>query len=253
MGADGVPVGFVRITADGRVAVALERHVEDARRMLADGGLYEAAARDPAARPLQGRCVAYAVALPATRTAAVVRHNRHGGLLAPLTRDLFLPPTRAPRELEIALRLHALGVPTPAVLMYGTSPAALLFRRADVVTREIAGGRDLSTFMMPDVPVAERSAAWEAARALVRTMNDAGARHHDLNVKNVLLGPSDSGLVAHLLDVDRVTFGAPRSAVVAAGNTKRLLRSARKWRAERGAVFEEREITMSGRQFDGAS
>ena len=32
----------------------------------------------------------------------VVRHNRHGGLLAPLTRDLFRAPTRAPRELRMS-------------------------------------------------------------------------------------------------------------------------------------------------------
>jgi hypothetical protein len=246
MGSDDAPAGFVRITAGGRVAVTLETHVEDAQRMLAMGSLYEAAARDPAARPLQGRGVAYAVSLPATRTPAVVRHNRHGGLLAPLTRDLFLPPTRAPRELELALRLHALGVPTPAVLMYGTSPAPFVFRRADVVTREITGGRDLSTFMMPDALPGERAAAWEATRQLVRAMNGAGARHHDLNVKNVLLAPSESGLVAFLLDVDRVTFGVPDSSAVARGNAERLLRSARKWRDERGAAFDEREIAALG-------
>ena len=240
------PAGYVRVTAGRCVVVALEAHVEDARRMLAEGSLYEAAARDLAARPLEGRGVAYAVSLPATGTRAVVRHNRHGGLLAPLTRDLFLPPTRAPRELEIALRLRALGVPTPAVLMYGTSPAPFPFRRADVVTREIIDGRDLSTFMAPDVQPAARSAAWEATRALVRTMNEAGVRHHDLNVKNVLLGPNDAGLVAYLLDVDRVAFDVPKSGPVATANAARLLRSARKWRDDRGAVFDEREIAALG-------
>ena len=253
MGADDAPAGFVRITAGGRVAVALEAHLEDAQRMLANGSLYEAAALDPAARPLQGRGTAYAVALPASGAHAVVRHNRHGGLLAPLTRDLFFPPTRAPRELEISLRLRALGIATPEVLMYCTSPAPFPFRRADVVTREIVGGRDLSTFMMPDAPPEERVAAWEATRALVRTMNAAGARHHDLNVKNVLLAPSGSGLVAYLLDVDRVTFGGRGASDIAAGNSTRLLRSARKWRDERGAVFDEREIAALGRPLEAVS
>ena len=246
MGADDAPAGFVRVTAGGRVAVALEAHVEDARRMLADGSLYEAAGRDPAARALQGRGVAYAIALPASGVRAVVRHNRHGGLLAPVTGDLFLPPTRAPRELDISLRLRRLGIATPEILMYGTSPAPLPFRRADVVTREVTAGRDLSTFMLPDSPADERSAAWEATRALVRAMSGAGARHHDLNVKNVLLAPSDSGLAAYLLDVDRVTFGAPGSHDVARRNAARLLRSARKWRDQRGAVFDEREIAALG-------
>ena len=252
MGTNGVPAGFVRVTAGGRIAVALEAHVQDARRMLAQGSLYESAMRDPSARPMQGRGIAYAVALPVTRVPAVVRHNRHGGLLAPLTRDLFLPPTRAPRELEIALRLRALGVPTPEVLMFGTSPAPWLFRRADVVTREILGGRDLSALLAPDAAAADRAAAWEATRALVRTMNAAGVRHHDLNVKNVLLARGETGLVAYLLDVDRVTFGAPGSVAAAAGNVARLVRSARKWRAERGAVFDESELAVLG-PLQGAS
>jgi hypothetical protein len=246
MADDDPPAGFVRVAAGRCVAMAREAHADDARRMLAEGSLYEAAARDLGARTLQGRGVAYAVALPVTGTRAVVRHNRHGGLLAPLTRDLFLPPTRAPRELAVATRLGALGVPTPEVLMYGVSAVALLFRRADVVTREIDAGRDLAAFMRPRTPDDERAAAWAATRELVRTMNDAGVRHHDLNVKNVLLAPGESGLAAYLLDVDRVTFGAPGSAEIAGANVARLMRSARKWRDERGARFDERELAPLG-------
>ena len=240
------PAGYVRVTAGRCVAVALSAHVDDARSMLADGSLYEAAARDLAARPMEGRGVAYAIALPVTGTRAVVRHNRHGGLLAPLTRDLFLSPTRAPHELEVALRLRELGVPTPEVLMYGTSPAPFPFRRADVVTRQIEAGRDLSAYMMPESRSDERAAAWVATRTLVRTLNDAGVRHHDLNVKNILLATAERGLTAYLLDVDRVSFGAPGSADVARGNVARLLRSARKWRDERGALFDERELAPLG-------
>lgn len=240
------PAGYVRVTAGRCVAVALAAHADDARSMLAEGSLYEAAARDLAARPLHGRGVAYAIALPVTGARAVVRHNRHGGLLAPLTRDLFLPPTRAPLELSVALRLRELGVPTPEVLMYGTSPAPFPFRRADVVTRQIDSGRDLSAFMLRETVMDERATAWAATRALVRTMNEAGVRHHDLNVKNVLLAPMDRALTAYLLDVDRVSFDAPGSADVASGNVARLLRSARKWRDERGAMVDERELALVG-------
>jgi hypothetical protein len=242
-----VPAGFVRVTAGGRVAVVVESNAEDARRMLERGTLYEAAMRDPAARPMEGRGIAYAVPLPATRTRAVVRHNRHGGLLAPLTRDLFLPPTRAPRELEISLRLRGAGIATPEMLMYGTSPAPFPFLRADVVTREIEHSRDLAAFMSPGRTAEERGAAWSATRDLLRTMHDAGVRHHDLNVKNVLLAPAVWGLEAFLLDVDRVTFHARGDARVAAANVARLLRSARKWRDERGATFDENELGAQGR------
>ena len=61
--ADGeLPAGFVRVTAGRCVAIVLAAHADDAKSMLAEGSLYEAAARDLAARPLQGRGVAYAIA-----------------------------------------------------------------------------------------------------------------------------------------------------------------------------------------------
>jgi hypothetical protein len=80
----------------------------------------------------------------------------------------------------------------------------------------------------------------------VRTLNAAGARHHDLNVKNVLLTDGEGGLVGWVLDVDRVRFGQAHAASVRVGNATRLLRSARKWRDERGAVLDERELAELG-------
>ena len=210
--------------------------------MLGEGTLFEAAARDLAAIPLAGRGVAYAVALPITGTRVVVRHNRHGGLLAPLTRDLFLPPTRAPYELAASLRLAAAGVRTPDLLMYCIQATAVVLRRSDVATREIGESRDLTAYLQPSVPAGERSAAWAATRLLLQALDSAGARHHDLNAKNILLARSERGLEAWLLDVDRVSFLEPGSSTVRSGNVTRLLRSARKWRDEKGAVFDEREL-----------
>jgi hypothetical protein len=205
---DAPPAGYVRVTAGRCSAIVLQEHEGDARRLLAEGTLYESAARDLAARPLSGRGIAYLIALPDTGTHAVVRHNRHGGVFAPVTRDLFLPPTRAPWELAASRRRSEAGVHTPRVLMY----------------------------VMPG-QLEHRADAWAAARALVAALDAAGARHHDLNVKNILLARRDGGLVAYALDVDRVRFTSPTEA--AAGNRARLLRSARKWREERGAEFEE--------------
>jgi hypothetical protein len=244
------PDGFVRVAVGRCVAVARAEHESDARAMLADGTLYEAAARDLRARRLEGRGVAYAIALPVSGIHAVVRHNHHGGLFAPLTRDLFLAPTRAPHELQVSLRLAKLGVRTPDVLMYGIQMVGVVLRRADLVTREVAHGRDLASYMMPGVAETERAAAWHATRALVRALNAAGARHHDLNVKNVLLAPGRDGLEAWVLDVDRVAFGQSNAASVRVGNAARLLRSARKWRDERGAILDERELCALGTEQD---
>jgi hypothetical protein len=240
------PAGYVRVAAGRCVVVAREALVSDANALLAEGTLYEAAARDLGARTLVGRGVSYAISLPASGTRVVVRRNRHGGLFAPLTRDLFLPPTRAPYELDVALRLIKLGVRTPPVLMYGIERRHGIFRRAEVVTGEIFNGRDLSTYMQPTEDEGARERAWSATRALVRALNAAGARHHDFNVKNILIVPAKVGLEAWVLDVDRVEFGKADDPLIREGNAARLLRSARKWRDERGAVFDEREIAALG-------
>lgn len=238
------PAGYERIVA-GRCSVTVRAtNIEDARALLAEGTPYEAAARDLAARPLEGRGTAYAIALPATGEHVVVRRNRHGGVFAPVTGTLFLPPSRAPHELAVSLRLARAGVRTPAVVMYGVEQVHGMFCHADVVTKEIAESSDLSAYLQAGVPQRERADAWAAALDLVATLNVAGARHHDLNVKNILLARSGDSFVAWVLDVDRVEFGEPGSERVRKGNANRLLRSAIKWREQRGALFSAEEASL---------
>jgi hypothetical protein len=200
--------------------VCLTDCVDAVRAALGGGTLHTWAATRPDRRELRGRGVAYAVSL-ADGTDVVVRHSRHGGLLAPLTRDLFLAPTRAPRELATSLRLRAAGVLTPQVVAFVTYPAGPLFRRADVATRLVPDGRDLAA-----VVADARGDAWIGATgALLRALARAGARHPDLNLKNILLSPAG----AWVLDVDVVALDVPRD-VAARANWARLGRSLTKWR-----------------------
>ena len=68
------------------------------------------------------------------------------------------------------------------------------------------------------------------------------SRHHERNVKNVLLTRASHGLEAWVLDVDRVVFGPADSPTVRSGNLARLRRSARKWRDRHGATFDDAEL-----------
>ncbi|MEK7246362.1 MAG: lipopolysaccharide kinase InaA family protein, partial [Pseudomonadota bacterium] len=116
------------------------------------------------------------MALPQGGTRVVVRHNRHGGLLGPLTGDLFLAPTRAPDELEISLTLARLGVPTPEIVAYVLYPPGGLLQRSDVASKEIQSGRDLADILTSDGSP-ERAAAFAATAELLGSMARAGARH----------------------------------------------------------------------------
>jgi tRNA A-37 threonylcarbamoyl transferase component Bud32 len=237
-----IPPGYTRIDASGVVAVAQASHADAVRKALEWGTLHDWARLHPATRPLAGRAVAYAAPLPLSDVRVVVRHNRHGGLLAGLTGDRFLAPTRAPLELATAIRLHQAGIPTPEVVAYAVYDAGGLFRRSDVMTLEVANAVDLAT-LLEDATDGERRTALAATAGLVSRLGAAGARHHDLNIKNILLRRCDDGaMCAYVLDVDRVVFGRAGDAGLLEGNLKRLERSARKWREQKGLQLGEVEL-----------
>jgi 3-deoxy-D-manno-octulosonic acid kinase len=232
-----VPPGYEELVVDGARVIARHEQRDAVRAALENGTLYEYARGHAAARSLTGRGVAYAVPLP-DGSPVVVRHNRHGGLLAPLTGDRFLPPTRAPYELAVSRRLTTAGVPTPEIIAYAIYPAGPLLRRSDVVSREIANSADLAVRLTTGQEV-ERRAALEASAVLIARLSRCGARHHDLNVKNILL----AGGTAWVLDVDRVEFGTPGDEEITARNLERFARSARKWRERHGARVDDAELS----------
>lgn len=236
-----LPPGYERLLLGHAVAVARSDVAFSIRRSLvgADGSrctLHEFASRQPNARSMAGRGAVYAVALPESSVRVVVRHNRHGGTLASLTGDRFLAPTRAPHELAISLELVRLGVATPDIMAYVLYPPGGILQRADVVSREIPGSRDLADIISRDGEP-ERAAAFAATSRLLSSLARAGARHHDLNAKNVLLTAEN----AYVLDVDRMTLGErPESAHQ--GNLARLAGSLRKWRDRFGARITEKDV-----------
>jgi hypothetical protein len=236
----GSPPGYVGVAAAGASATALADLAPAVEEALArHGTLYAYAAAHPDRRELRGRAPAYDVPLGDARV--VVRHSWHGGALAAATRDLFLPPTRAPRELATSERLRALGVRTPELVAYVRYPGPLGLERADVATRLVADGRDLAAVIRALPLQRDPTGGWvRAAGGLLHALAHAGARHPDLNLKNVLLthvadAPADTAYDAWVLDVDVVELDAGpvdtgRAWALNERNLARLERSLRKWR-----------------------
>ena len=193
-----VPAGYTRFVTPGAEVVAADRCAVAVRRAIGDATLYGFAAAHPERRELRGRAAAYAVPLPDGATRVVVRHSRHGGLLAPMTGDRFLAPTRAPHELATSVRLIEAGVPTPEVIAYAVYPAGGPFRRSDVATSDVAGARDLAD-VLGDRRSADLGPVLDATAALLRSLETAGARHPDLNAANVLVRRDDAGLYRALV------------------------------------------------------
>jgi hypothetical protein len=107
----------------------------------------------------------------------------------------------------------------------------------------VGGGRDLAEFLGETEPGEERDIAWLATAKLLLKLESAGARHPDLNLANVLLAPDENGaLEAWVLDVDRVWFDEPLNPRITEANLRRLQRSARKQREQRGLSVSEAEL-----------
>lgn len=229
-----VPGGYVAIRHGSGRAIVRADAAEAVHAALAAGTLHAYAAALPGRRALQGRAVAYAIPL-GDALRVVVRHNVHGGMLARLTGDRFLAPTRAPRELATALRLSAAGVATPPVVAIVRYPAGGPFERADVATEEVAAAADLAHVLASR---ARHDAAAHATGALLASLARAGAHHADLNIKNILLQDAGSALRACVLDVDRVVF-RDDPAEVAARNWARFERSLRKWRERHDLAVDD--------------
>jgi hypothetical protein len=245
------PPGYESFLVGRAHVVALASVAGDVRTAMSGTTLHDWASRQPGARAMQGRATAWATTL-AGGTEVVVRHSRHGGLLAPLTRDLFLAPTRAPHELAAAVRLAAAGVPTSEVLAYAVYPAMGPFVRADVATRRLRGTA------LPDawpaaLTVDETWPLVEAIATLLAALRAAGARHPDLNVRNVLVLTGPGGPTAAVLDVDRVKFGVPGDSRLASQNLRRLLRSVSKEHVGGSTNFTTHQIQRLRAATEGAA
>ena len=234
MPAPALPLDFETWTFEGGAAAA-RRDVAAAVRqaLIGAGTLYRWAAAQPGRRVYLGRGEAYGVTLGAAP--AVVRHARHGGLLAPLLGDLYLGVPRFYREVALAQRLVEGGVRTPQVIVgvrYRAGPA----HRADVATAQ-AGGVDLVELFYGERPPSgeARAAALAAVGRLVRRLHDLGYVHPDLQLRNLLVkSRGGRGSDAWLLDVDTCRPMRANGDAERARNLERFYRSWAKWNGLRG-------------------
>ncbi len=207
------------------------------------GSIYDWASSEPQPRALRGRAPVYVATLPDGGPTVVVRHAWHGGLLAPLTQDVFRRPTRAPLELARSRELHALHIPTTEVLGYVLYDAAFGLVRVDVMTRYVPDTADLGMVLAGLAPSIECDAALAATLDLLANLAAHRVIHPDLNVKNILLHtPEDAPARAMVIDVDVVQLHAASAAQAMERNVARLARSLRKWNRQFGCDFADSAV-----------
>ena len=236
-----VPPGYERRDIDAATLIARADLIEPLAHSIRERRELIVAARAvPGAKEMQGRQTAYGIAVGNERV--VVRRNHHGGAFRALTGSKFFFPTRAPAELDISLRLRHLNIPTPQVVAIAIYRDGIL-ATSDVVTEEIPHSQDFGAVLLSSQPESDdRRKAWNAVARLMKRLASVGARHHDFNVKNILLRRTEDDLFgAYVLDVDRVAMDYSRRDAYAA-NRARLRRSVEKWRDTKGARITAAEI-----------
>ncbi len=188
----------------------------------------EDALRGRAAVPGSGRGPRAVVRLPGGERVLVKQYLR-GGVLARFNRDRYAGAGRFLRELAVGARLRERGLPVGevrAVVIAGSGPVV----RAWGIARFVPGAPDLVRWFTGLVSgEAEAAVLWRSALSLLDRFHDAGLRHPDLNLGNLLARREEKVFRLWLVDLDRARLApGPLGPGPRAAGRNRLARSYRK-------------------------
>jgi 3-deoxy-D-manno-octulosonic acid kinase len=165
--------------------------------------------------------------LPRSGVTIVVRSVLHGGLFGAVLGGTLVSPERAFRELAVTAALHDAGAPVPQPALAAARRTGLAWN-ARVATVFEPDAPDVVAFLARDPSPATVARAAEACGRAIRRFHDAGGRHADLHVKNLLIRTMGEGFDAIIVDLDGAEFGDPPDASRRMHELARLYRSALK-------------------------
>jgi 3-deoxy-D-manno-octulosonic acid kinase len=162
----------------------------------------------PVPHALRGRGPVQVLSTP--RGEVVAKRLSRGGVVGALARHAYLDPARPLREAQAAEALAERGLCTPPVVAARATRSGLLWT-LEVATARIASAGDLLEVLRAGGPT---PALARASGRTLRRAHDAGLRHRDLQVKNLLVPAGFPGPRGELhpvdlclLDLDRCTVG----------------------------------------------
>jgi 3-deoxy-D-manno-octulosonic acid kinase len=162
-----------------------------------------------AAEPADGgRAGTAVVALPDRGERLHLRPVRHGGLLARAWGSRVVGLARPLAELRVTAALRSRGAPVPRPLCAVGWRAAPLWSAA-LGTLHVEGARDGLAWLADPHPGERIEAAARAAGRAVRRFHDAGGRHADLHLGNLLLREGADGPEVLVIDLDGARAEAP--------------------------------------------
>ena len=228
---------FRKLVRGGVVAYVDPLYAEALRALgiLEPGGL-DAVAGEPVFREnRRSRGLSAPLDLPGHSERLHLRLFHHGGWLAgALGRQLF-GLTRPLNELMVNAALEVAGAPVPRPIIAIGERTAGPFFRAAIGTLHVEQSQNglefLRSALRPPLSKDPRNgegrtlSAAAAAGSAIRRFHDAGARHPDLHLGNLLLVGEEHQILARVIDLDRAEIGPPQRARGRMAELMRLQRS----------------------------
>lgn len=217
--AQHLPSEFKTRTSDGITVAALPEYLD----LLATADIPEL----PQAG--HGRAAVRRLALP-SGVNLLIRQYRRGGILRVVNKEKYLSPRRPLDEIRISCEAAARGVPVANVVgaIFEARPP---FWLCSLATEEIEDALDLGEYIcwLPATPpreiLVEKRQIIDATAGAIRKMHDAGLYHADLQVKNILVRRSTTGVEILFVDLDKSTINDSVPERLRARNLRRLNRS----------------------------
>lgn len=193
--------GFRIVEARGSIAVVdaeLAAAVEACGLLRAEG----AERRLDEAAGTSGRAPTAVVSLPQRTEQIVLRPVLHGGLLGPCLGRAMLGVSRPLRELLATHRLRQAGAPVPRPALVVAQRRLAPVWHGIVGTVRIEDSSDAETFLRSAPGPRRVEEVAGVAGSAVRCLHDAGGRHADLHIKNLLVRARPVPQV-FVIDLDR--------------------------------------------------
>jgi 3-deoxy-D-manno-octulosonic acid kinase len=194
--------GFVRERSGGRIVVVAEDFAEAVRGLdLLGPGALDRLLAGGADRGGRGRNVV--VSLPGRSERLHVRSFRHGGWLARPLGGRLAGTGRPLAELAANARLHAAGAPVPRPVLVAGERRAPGIWHAAVGTVHVEASRNAGDVLAAGPEGPRLLSLARAAGESLRRFHDAGGRHADLHVGNLLVRPLGELPRVCIVDLDR--------------------------------------------------
>lgn len=167
---------------------------------LAPGGLEAEFRSHPST--LKGRAPLAIASLPGREERIALRRLVHGGLLGPLLGRAYLGTGRATREIAVTSALRAAGAPVPTPVLACAERLFSAWWTLAIGTIYEENTLDGVAWLEAAPDATSLVRVTRAAGRAVRAFHDAGGRHADLHVKNLLVRDGSPPEVL-LIDLDR--------------------------------------------------